>query len=88
MKVLLRLFITGRTASSEATVANIRGMCEGELRLEYELDIVDLLENPGAAERYDITITPTLLRELPLPVSRITGDVTSFDTLRSLLGKR
>ena len=87
MKVLLRLFITGRTASSEATLANIRRVCEGELHLEYELEVIDLLENPGAAERHNITVTPTLVRELPLPGSRITGDVSSHAQLRSLLGK-
>jgi len=87
MKVLLRLFITGHTASLEATLAKIRGVCEGELRLEYELEVVDVLENPAAAERHNITITPTLVRELPLPVSRITGDVSSHAQLRSLLGK-
>jgi circadian clock protein KaiB len=87
MKVLLRLFITGRTPSSEATLAKIRGVCEGELHLEYELEVVDLLENPGAAGHYAITVTPTLLRELPLPGSRITGDVASPARLRSLLGK-
>ncbi len=87
MKVLLRLFITGRTASSEATLAKIRGVCEGELHLEYELEVIDLLENPGAAERHNITVTPTLVRERPLPGSRIIGDVSSHAQLRSLLGK-
>ncbi len=87
MKVLLRLFITGRTASSETALVKIRAVCEGELHLEYELEVVDLLENPGAAERHNITVTPTLVRELPLPGSRITGDVSSHAQLRSLLGR-
>jgi circadian clock protein KaiB len=83
-KFLLKLYVTGDTPRAERAIANLRQICERELPDQYELVIVDVLENPQLAEREKIMVTPTLIRELPPPRRRIIGDLT--DTARVLLG--
>jgi circadian clock protein KaiB len=83
-KFLLKLYVTGDTPRAERAIANLRQICERELPDQYELVIVDVLENPQMAEREKIMVTPTLIRELPPPRRRIIGDLT--DTARVLLG--
>lgn len=83
-KVLLKLFVTGQTIRSGRAIANLRRICEESLGTEYELTIVDVLERPQLAEDERILATPTLIRESPLPVRRIIGDLS--DTKQVLLG--
>lgn len=83
-KFLLKLYVTGDTPRAERAISNLRQICEKELRDQYELVIIDVLENPQLAEQEKIMVTPTLVRELPPPRRRIIGDLT--DTARVLLG--
>jgi circadian clock protein KaiB len=83
-KFLLKLYVTGVTPRAERAISNLRQICEQELPGQYELVIVDVLENPQVAEEEKIMVTPTLVRELPPPRRRIIGDLT--DTARVLLG--
>ena len=84
VKFKLRLYITGRTQRSERAIANLRKLCETELRGQYELDIIDALEHPQLAESEKILATPTLIKEMPEPVRRIIGDLS--DTEKVVLG--
>jgi circadian clock protein KaiB len=83
-KFLLKLYVTGDTPRAERAISNLRQICERELHGQYELIIIDVLENPQQAEEEKIMVTPTLVRELPPPRRRIIGDLT--DTARVLLG--
>lgn len=83
-KFLLKLYVTGDTPRAERAISNLRQICEKELPDQYELVIIDVLENPQLAEAEKIMVTPTLVRELPPPRRRIIGDLT--DTARVLLG--
>lgn len=83
-KYRLKLFITGQTSRSSRAIANLRRICEDELGTEYELNIIDVLERPQMAEDDRILATPTLIKEFPLPVRRIIGDLS--DTRQVLLG--
>lgn len=83
-KYRLKLFITGQTSRSSRAIANLRRICEDELGTEYELNIIDVLERPQMAEDERILATPTLIKEFPLPVRRIIGDLS--DTRQVLLG--
>ncbi len=83
-KVKLTLYVTGQTPNSQRAIANMRRICEEELGGEYELVIVDVLERPQLAEDERILATPTLTKELPLPLKRIIGDLS--DTEKVLLG--
>lgn len=83
-KVLLKLYVTGVTGASEQAIANLRRICEGEMRDEYELDVIDVLERPQLAEDEKILATPTLIKHLPPPLRRIIGDLSA--TQKVLLG--
>lgn len=76
MVYLLKLFVTGKTPRAELAIANIRRICEAELNGRYQLEIIDVLENPEAAETEKILATPTLIKQLPPPLRRVIGDLT------------
>ena len=62
----------------------MRRICEEELKGEYELEIIDVLEQPEAAETDRILATPTLIKQLPPPLRRVIGDLSDRDKV--LLG--
>src|SRR5262245_55841631 len=61
----LRLFVTGSTARSIEAVANIRRLCEEFLQGSYDLEVVDIYQQPGAALDHQIIAAPTLLKHTP-----------------------
>ena len=83
-KFKLRLYITGKTPKAERAIANLKEICEKELKGLYELSIIDVLENPQLAENEKILATPTLIKDLPPPLRRIIGDLS--DREQVLLG--
>ena len=83
-KYLLKLFITGHTLPSSRAIINLRRICEKEFGTDYELTIIDVLEQPQVAEDEKILATPTLIKKFPPPVRRIIGDLS--DTKQVLLG--
>jgi circadian clock protein KaiB len=78
-KYLLKLYITGQTPKSERAIANLRHICEEDLSGQYELRIIDLLEQPQLAEDEKILATPTLTKELPPPLRRVIGDLSDSE---------
>jgi len=83
-KFRLRLYISGKTPKSDRAIANLRNICNTELRGLYELQIIDILEHPQLAEDEKILATPTLVKDLPPPLRRIIGDLSNSDKV--LLG--
>ena len=80
----LRLYIAGQTPKSIRAIANLNAVCEKHLKGRYQIEVIDLLENPHMARGGQIVAVPTLERELPEPVRRIIGDLS--DTERVLIG--
>jgi circadian clock protein KaiB len=80
----LRLYVVGQTAKSIAALANIKRICEAHLVGRYEIEVIDLLENPKLAAGDQILAVPTLVRKLPEPIKKIIGDLSQ--TERILLG--
>jgi len=83
-RYLLRLFVTGATLRSVRASKNIRDICEAQLQGRYDLEVIDIYQNPEKAKPQQIVVAPTLVKELPLPVRRLIGDLT--DKERVLLG--
>jgi circadian clock protein KaiB len=81
---LLKLYVTGKTPRAEQAIANLRRICEEDLHGQYELQIIDVLENPQLAEDEKILATPTLIKRLPPPLRRVIGDLS--DKEKVLLG--
>ncbi len=76
---LLKLYVTGTSPRAETAIANLRRICEQELRGQYDLQIIDVLENPQVAEDDKILATPTLIKQLPPPLRRVIGDLSDKD---------
>ena len=80
----LRLYVAGQTPKSVTAFANLKRLCEEHLAGEFEIEVIDLLENPRLARDDQIVAIPTLMRKLPPPIRKIIGDLS--DTERTLIG--
>lgn len=80
----LKLYIAGQTPRSMAALANLEKIVEEHLGNEYQIEVIDLLENPQLAKGDQILAVPTLVKDLPLPVRKIIGDLSN--TERVLVG--
>lgn len=80
----LRLYITGESGHSKRAIRNLERICQQDLAGEYVLEIIDVLENPERADREKVIATPTLIKELPLPLRKLIGDMS--DRSRVLAG--
>ena len=75
-RYVLRLFITGTTSRSQRAIANMRRICEEKLAGKYDLEIIDVYENPEATQELQVVATPTLVKVLPEPLRRNIGDLS------------
>ena len=80
----LRLYVTGQTPRSAASIRNLRSVCDEFLEGRFELKIIDLYEHPEMARDAQVVAAPTLIRKLPLPLRRLVGDLSNRDEV--LLG--
>lgn len=83
-KYLLRLYITGSTLRSVLALTNLKRICEEYLEGRYELEVIDLYQQPALAKGEQIIAAPTLIKQSPLPFRRIIGDMS--DKEKVLLG--
>ena len=80
----LRLYVAGQTPKSVLAFSNLKQICEQHLQGRYEIEIIDLLQNPQLARGDQILAVPTLVRRLPEPIKKIIGDLSN--TERVLVG--
>ena len=83
-KYVLRLYITGMTPNSKRAVENVKKICEQHLQGRYDLEIIDIYQEPGLAEGAQIVAAPTLIKKLPIPLRKLIGDMS--DTEKVLMG--
>jgi circadian clock protein KaiB len=81
---ILRLFITGMTPRAGRAIENVRSLCEEYLDGRYDLEVVDVYQQPALAKDEQIIAAPTLIKKFPLPLRRIVGDMSNRD--RVLVG--
>jgi circadian clock protein KaiB len=75
----LRLYVAGESPNSLTAFANLKQLCDEHLEHPYEIEIVDLLQNPRLARGDEILAIPTLVRRLPAPMRKIIGDLSNTD---------
>ena len=80
----LRLYVAGQTPKSVLALANLQQICEEHLQGRYEIDIIDLRQDPQLAQGDQILAVPTLVRRLPEPIKKIIGDLSNRE--RVLVG--
>jgi circadian clock protein KaiB len=83
---VLRLYITGTTPKSTRAVHNLTKMCQECLAGRYDLEIIDIYQQPLLASAEHIVAVPTLLKKLPLPVRTLIGDLSNEQQLVASLG--
>ena len=77
---VLRLFVTGHDARGRTrAIENMRKICEEDLAGQYDLEIIDVYQNPEATRELQIIATPTLVKVLPEPLRRIIGDLSDHE---------
>jgi circadian clock protein KaiB len=81
---VLKLYVTGSTPRSLRAIRNIKRICELELHGRYDLEVIDIYQQPGLAAGERIVAAPTLVKKLPSPVRKLIGDLC--DDERVLLG--
>jgi circadian clock protein KaiB len=77
----LRLYVAGPTPRSVQAFANLKRFCEEHLKGEYRIEVIDLLVHPQLADGDQIVAIPTLVRQLPVPIRRIIGDLSNTERM-------
>jgi circadian clock protein KaiB len=80
----LQLYVAGQTPKSIRALTNLKVLCEEHLKGRYQIEVIDLRENPQLARDDQIVAVPTLVRKLPLPLRAIIGDLSN--SVRLLVG--
>ena len=80
-KYVLRLYVTGMTPKSINAIENIRKICEENLKGRYELEVIDIYQQPEYAKKENILAAPTLIKKLPLPLRRFIGDMSNEEKI-------
>jgi circadian clock protein KaiB len=83
-RYILKLYVAGQSPKSANAIVNIKKICEENLQGRYELDVIDLYQQPQLAQGEQIIAVPTLIKKLPPPLRRIIGDMSN--TERVLVG--
>jgi circadian clock protein KaiB len=83
-RYVLRLYIAGVSPRSSNAIANIKRICEEHLKGRYELEVIDIYQNPELAQSAQVIAAPTLIKSLPPPLRRFIGDL--HDTERIIIG--
>jgi circadian clock protein KaiB len=84
LRYILKLYVTGQTPRSVKSIENLRLLCDKCLKDEFELEIIDIYQQPALAAKGQIIAAPTLIKSMPLPLRRLVGDFS--DQKRVALG--
>ncbi|MDQ6809371.1 MAG: circadian clock KaiB family protein [Verrucomicrobiota bacterium] len=82
---VLRLYVAGSTPKSSRAIRNLKTICEANLSGRYALTVVDLYAQPERAREEQIVVAPTLIRQSPLPVRRMVGDLSNTERVLAAL---
>ena len=78
------MYVAGQSPKAVTAFANLKVICEKQLKGKYRIEVIDLLKHPQLARDNQILAIPTLVRKLPKPVRNIIGDLS--DAERVLIG--
>lgn len=75
----LTLYVAGQTPKSLAAISNLKKITDEHMPGQYEIEVIDLRQNPKLAKEHSIVAIPTLVRELPVPIRKIIGDLSDVE---------
>jgi len=80
-KYILILYVTGMTPRSIQAVNSLKKICKESLQGRYDLEVIDIYQQPDVAKRAQLVAAPTLIKKLPLPLRRFIGDMTNTEKI-------
>ena len=83
---ILRLFVTGASPNSTRAISNLKNICEEHLKDRYELEIIDVYQQPLVAEREQLIALPLLIKKAPGMERRLIGDMSNTQKVLKGLG--
>ena len=83
---VFHLFITGASPNSVRAINNLKQLCEERMAGRYELQIIDVYQQPAIAEKEQIIALPLMIRKHPLPERRLIGDMSETTKILKTLG--
>ena len=78
-RYVLRLYITGSSPRSTRAVTNLKRICEEHLKGRYDLEVIDIYQQPRLAAGEQVIAAPTLIKKLPEPLRHLIGDMSNTD---------
>jgi len=78
---VLRLYVTGTTPRSTLAIRNIKQICEEHLKGRYDLEVIDIYQQPALAKGEQIIAAPTLIKKLPEPLRKFIGDMSNTEKI-------
>lgn len=82
---VLQLFVTGILPNSVRAIQNINEICEQYLKGRFELEIIDIYQQPSLAITEEIIAVPVLIKKFPLPEARMIGDLSNIEKVLKIL---
>ncbi len=80
-RYVLRLFVSGSTPRSQSAITNIKAVCEQHLAGRYDLEVIDIYQQPELGVSEQLVAAPTLIKALPLPLRRLVGDLSNEERI-------
>jgi circadian clock protein KaiB len=80
-RYVLKLFVSGSSPRSTQAITAIRALCDERLKGRYDLEVVDIFQQPTEAAGSQIVAAPTLIKELPEPMRRVVGNLADRDKI-------
>ena len=77
----LRLYVAGTTSRSQRAIANIKQICDEHLAGRFDLEVIDIYQQPKLIEGEQIVAAPTLIKKLPPPLRRFVGDLSDLERI-------
>jgi circadian clock protein KaiB len=87
-RYVFRLYVSGTTPRSTRAIQSLRKICEEHLTGQYDLEVVDIYQQPGRARDDQVIAAPTLIKSLPLPLRRFIGDISESERILTGIGLR
>ncbi len=78
---VLKLYVAGLTPASRRAILNVKEICESNLQGRYDLQVIDIYQQPVLAEGEQIIAVPTLVKKLPTPLRKFIGDLSDRDRI-------
>lgn len=85
-RYVLRLYVAGMSPRSQRAIENIKNIFETSYKGSYALEVIDIYQHPEQAKEAQILAVPMLIKQLPLPIRRLIGDMSDEDRVLVGLG--